>query len=67
MKDFSQAGDKHSNPFLVSMNVPVAYSKVTAKDLDEYTKNTVDYVTNSVMGLKNNLPLLRLFLRLWTT
>lgn len=49
---FSQAGEQHTNPFLVPMNVPVSYSKVTAKDLDEYTKNTVTYVTNVVMGIK---------------
>lgn len=48
---FSQSNEKN-NPFLVGKNVVIEYAKVTPKDLDEYTKTTVDDVTSILSSIR---------------
>jgi thimet oligopeptidase len=47
----SQSNGKH-NPFLVDINVPVDYAKVTPKDLEDYTKQTFDDATSMLASIK---------------
>lgn len=51
---FSQSDDKTAaNPFMAAMNVPVDYAKVTAKDVDDYAKNTIAWVNEKITAIKN--------------
>jgi len=47
---FSQS-DK--NPFLVELNVPVEYAKVTAKDVTDYAKHTISGVNSLAASIRN--------------
>ncbi len=40
------------NPFIVGLNVPVEYAKVTPKDLEEYSKITIDQVVAKMAVIK---------------
>lgn len=52
-KNYSQSKAKLlSNPFLVDVNVPIDYAKVTAKDLDVYANTTLVEVTAMIATIK---------------
>ncbi len=51
---FSQTNNKPTNnPFLVDMNTPVDYAKVTSKDVSAYAKQTVSEVIEMLATIKN--------------
>ena len=51
---FSQKNEKTApNPFMVGMNVPVDYAKVTAKDVDGYAKHTITKVNSIIATIKS--------------
>ena len=51
---FSQTNNKPTNnPFLVDMNTPVDYAKVTSKDVSAYAKQTVSEVSEMLATIKN--------------
>ena len=50
---FSQSNTKMThNPFMVAMNVPVDYAKVTSADVEQYAKQTVTEVTLMLSSIK---------------
>lgn len=49
-QSFSQS-DK--NPLLVEFNTPVAYAKVTSKDVEQYAKHTVSDITSLIASIKS--------------
>ncbi len=52
-KSFSQSnGQIAHNPFLVGMNVPVDYAKVSPKDLEDYAQRTLADVTSIMSSIK---------------
>jgi thimet oligopeptidase len=52
-KSNSQSNKKTSdNPFLVGMNVPVDYAKVTSKNVEDYAKHTIGEVTSMLATIK---------------
>ena len=52
-KNYSQPKVKIlNNPFLVNLNVPVDYAKVTAKDLEVYANTTLVEVTAMIAAIK---------------
>ena len=52
-KNYSQSKVKIlNNPFLVNLNVPVDYAKVTAKDLEVYANTTLVEVTAMITAIK---------------
>lgn len=53
-KGNSQTKDKtNGNPFLVGMNIPVDYAKVTSKNVEDYAKHTVKDVNKIIASIKN--------------
>src|SRR6476661_4483047 len=57
---FSQPNDKdmpqkeiHKNPFMVASNVPVDYAKVTSKDVEDYSKTTINRINFMATAIKN--------------
>ncbi len=52
-KSTAQSNKKTANnPFLVGMNVPVDYAKVTSKNVEEYAKHTVSEVNTMLATIK---------------
>jgi thimet oligopeptidase len=52
-KNYSQSKEQLLiNPFLVDINVPIDYAKVTAKDLDVYANTTLVEVTAMIATIK---------------
>ncbi len=45
-------GEPSQNPFLVDVNVPVEYAKVTAADVEEYARFTVTAVNADIAAIK---------------
>ena len=43
-----------SNPFLVDLNVPVDYAKVTPKHLEDYARQTINDATATIASIKQN-------------
>lgn len=43
-----------NNPFLVDLNVPVDYAKVTAEDIKEYAEITLEQVAKDIEAIRQN-------------
>ncbi|MDI1317766.1 M3 family metallopeptidase [Flavobacterium sp.] len=52
-KSTAQSNKKTAkNPFLVGMNVPIDYAKVTSKNVEEYAKHTISEVNTMLATIK---------------
>jgi len=52
-KNYSQAKNKIlSNPFLVDVNVPIDYAKVSALNVEDYANHTIVEVTTMIASIK---------------
>ncbi|MEP7196619.1 MAG: M3 family metallopeptidase [Saprospiraceae bacterium] len=53
LKAFSQAKEKMmQDPFMVDLNVPIEYSKLTPSDLENYSKRTLSEVTSMLSTIR---------------
>ncbi len=49
----SSGEEKSNNPFLAGVNVPIDYAKVTATDVEDYAKQTLDAVNATIKAIKD--------------